>query len=183
MSHVGSLYLSIVRLIDWLWYPYRQTLGYCKVFVSQYCATGATWVLTSDTRPSGLWTAVCPLWGSLPKPQPRIHQKLPPRSQVWAVIKYRNSIPHGIAALHSYPDHVSKCFDNCVAGTGIRSESETEAVASIAVASTTPAPAVTHKDDYGKGVIFYLRDKVVVGIILWNVFNRMPIARKVSYLI
>ncbi|XP_019719927.1 apoptosis-inducing factor 1, mitochondrial isoform X2 [Hippocampus comes] len=64
-------------------------------------------------------------------------------------------------------------------GTGIRSESETEAVASSAVASPTPAPAVMHKDDYGKGVIFYLRDKVVVGIILWNVFNRMPIARKI----
>lgn len=26
----------------------------------------------------------------------------------------------------------------------------------------------------------YLRDKVVVGIVLWNIFNRMPIARKVS---
>lgn len=35
-------------------------------------------------------------------------------------------------------------------------------------------------EDYGKGVIFYLRDKVVVGIVLWNIFNRMPIARKVS---
>lgn len=44
----------------------------------------------------------------------------------------------------------------------------------------TPAPVVENKDDYGKGVIFYLRDKVVVGIILWNVFNRMPVARKVS---
>ncbi|XP_047234218.1 apoptosis-inducing factor 1, mitochondrial [Girardinichthys multiradiatus] len=64
-------------------------------------------------------------------------------------------------------------------GTGIRSESETEDTASSAVASTTPAPPVEHKDKYGKGVIFYLRDKVVVGIILWNVFNRMPIARKI----
>nr|XP_061801717.1 apoptosis-inducing factor 1, mitochondrial-like isoform X1 [Nerophis lumbriciformis] len=64
-------------------------------------------------------------------------------------------------------------------GTGIRSESETEDVASNAVASSAPAPAVTQKDDFGKGVIFYLRDKVVVGIILWNVFNRMPIARKI----
>ncbi|XP_049598103.1 apoptosis-inducing factor 1, mitochondrial isoform X5 [Syngnathus scovelli] len=64
-------------------------------------------------------------------------------------------------------------------GTGIRSESETEDVASSPVASSIPAPAETHKDDYGKGVIFYLRDKVVVGIILWNVFNRMPIARKI----
>lgn len=64
-------------------------------------------------------------------------------------------------------------------GTGIRSESETEDTATSPVASTTPAPAVERKDDYGKGVIFYLRDKVVVGIILWNVFNRMPVARKI----
>nr|XP_057933202.1 apoptosis-inducing factor 1, mitochondrial [Doryrhamphus excisus] len=64
-------------------------------------------------------------------------------------------------------------------GTGIRSESETEDVALSPVASTTPVPTATQKDDYGKGVIFYLRDKVVVGIILWNVFNRMPIARKI----
>lgn len=68
----------------------------------------------------------------------------------------------------------------CVPGTGIRSESETEDTATSAVASATPAPVVESRDDYGKGVIFYLRDKVVVGIILWNVFNRMPIARKVS---
>ncbi|XP_056141371.1 apoptosis-inducing factor 1, mitochondrial isoform X2 [Lampris incognitus] len=64
-------------------------------------------------------------------------------------------------------------------GTGIRSESETEEVATVPVASLTPAPSPLEKDDYGKGVIFYLRDKVVVGIILWNVFNRMPIARKI----
>uniref|UniRef100_A0AAR2KQF7 Apoptosis-inducing factor 1, mitochondrial n=1 Tax=Pygocentrus nattereri TaxID=42514 RepID=A0AAR2KQF7_PYGNA len=68
-------------------------------------------------------------------------------------------------------------------GTGIRSESETEAVAGpiagpIAV-GTAPAPPPQQKEDYGKGVIFYLRDKVVVGIVLWNVFNRMPIARKI----
>uniref|UniRef100_A0A7N6BYX1 Apoptosis-inducing factor 1, mitochondrial n=1 Tax=Anabas testudineus TaxID=64144 RepID=A0A7N6BYX1_ANATE len=65
-------------------------------------------------------------------------------------------------------------------GTGIRSESETEDTATSTVAPSTPAPAVDqNRDDYGKGVIFYLRDKVVVGIILWNVFNRMPIARKI----
>nr|XP_043884768.1 apoptosis-inducing factor 1, mitochondrial isoform X8 [Solea senegalensis] len=65
-------------------------------------------------------------------------------------------------------------------GTGIRSESETEDTAVSPVASTTPAAAVEQqRDNYGKGVIFYLRDKVVVGIILWNVFNRMPIARKI----
>lgn len=69
----------------------------------------------------------------------------------------------------------------CVVGTGIRSESETEETAASTELSSSPAPAPEkQKDDYGKGVIFYLRDKVVVGIILWNVFNRMPIARKVG---
>ncbi|KAK2911145.1 hypothetical protein Q8A67_003278 [Cirrhinus molitorella] len=65
-------------------------------------------------------------------------------------------------------------------GTGIRSESETEAVAGTLKAETkaTPPP-IQQKEDYGKGVIFYLRDQVVVGIVLWNVFNRMPIARKI----
>ena len=36
-------------------------------------------------------------------------------------------------------------------------------------------------ENYGKGIVFYLRENVVVGIVLWNVFNRMPIARKVMY--
>ncbi|XP_051981678.1 apoptosis-inducing factor 1, mitochondrial-like isoform X2 [Xyrauchen texanus] len=65
-------------------------------------------------------------------------------------------------------------------GTGIRSESETEAVAGAVEAGTvSPPTAVQQEEDYGKGVIFYLRDKVVIGIVLWNVFNRMPIARKI----
>ncbi|KFV96172.1 hypothetical protein N327_00015, partial [Fulmarus glacialis] len=67
-------------------------------------------------------------------------------------------------------------------GTGIRSESETEAEASeVRISpSFSPTPQVPKQgEDYGKGVIFYLRDKVVVGIVLWNIFNRMPIARKV----
>ncbi|XP_074096045.1 apoptosis inducing factor [Cotesia typhae] len=34
-------------------------------------------------------------------------------------------------------------------------------------------------DDYGRGVVFYLKDDTVVGIVLWNIFNRMSIARQV----
>ncbi|KAM6253413.1 apoptosis-inducing factor 1, mitochondrial isoform 1-T1 [Porphyrio hochstetteri] len=67
-------------------------------------------------------------------------------------------------------------------GTGIRSESETEAEASeVHIAPSVSATPQVPKEgeDYGKGVIFYLRDKVVVGIVLWNIFNRMPIARKI----
>jgi programmed cell death 8 (apoptosis-inducing factor) len=37
-----------------------------------------------------------------------------------------------------------------------------------------------NKDDYRKGVVFYLKENKVVGIVLWNVFNRIPIARKVK---
>lgn len=38
----------------------------------------------------------------------------------------------------------------------------------------------TKHEDFEKGVVFYLRDDVVVGIVLWNIFNRMSIARRVS---
>lgn len=34
-------------------------------------------------------------------------------------------------------------------------------------------------EDYNKGVVFYLKENKVVGVVLWNVFNRIPIARKV----
>lgn len=36
-------------------------------------------------------------------------------------------------------------------------------------------------DDYGRGVVFYLKDDTVVGIVLWNIFNRMSIARQVIF--
>lgn len=34
-------------------------------------------------------------------------------------------------------------------------------------------------DDFGKGVVFYLRDEKIIGIVLWNVFNRINTARAV----
>lgn len=46
-------------------------------------------------------------------------------------------------------------------------------------ASGTPE-SPKHDENYGKGVIFYLRDDVVVGLVMWNVFNRMSVARQVS---
>ena len=57
-----------------------------------------------------------------------------------------------------------------------------EAVRSeAAFASDAPAAPAPLKagEDYGKGVVFYLRDDVVVGVLLWNVFNKINIARKV----
>ncbi|XP_011144588.1 apoptosis-inducing factor 1, mitochondrial [Harpegnathos saltator] len=35
------------------------------------------------------------------------------------------------------------------------------------------------KEDFSKGVVFYLQDDIVVGIVLWNIFNRMRVARQV----
>ena len=46
-------------------------------------------------------------------------------------------------------------------------------------ASTSQSLGPRDVDKYGKGVIFYLRDGVVVGIVLWNVFAKMSIARKI----
>lgn len=37
----------------------------------------------------------------------------------------------------------------------------------------------TDMDNYSKGVIFYLKDERVVGIVLWNVFNRINVARSI----
>lgn len=34
-------------------------------------------------------------------------------------------------------------------------------------------------ENYGKGVIFYLKNDKVVGILLWNLFNRIGLARTI----
>lgn len=34
-------------------------------------------------------------------------------------------------------------------------------------------------NDFSKGIVFYLRDEKIVGIVLWNVFNRINTARAV----
>lgn len=65
-----------------------------------------------------------------------------------------------------------------------------DAKAAVVGGETTALPASSLRDDvprlpesgddYSKGVVFYVRqDGVVVGIVLWNVFNRMPVARKI----
>lgn len=42
--------------------------------------------------------------------------------------------------------------------------------------------SVESKEDFGKGVIFYLQDDIVVGVVLWNIFNRIRIAKQVRSL-
>ncbi|XP_052870154.1 apoptosis-inducing factor 1, mitochondrial [Anopheles cruzii] len=46
-------------------------------------------------------------------------------------------------------------------------------------ADDSSKPAESESENFDKGVIFYLRDKKVVGLVLWNVFNRMGTARKI----
>ncbi|XP_018432456.1 PREDICTED: apoptosis-inducing factor 1, mitochondrial [Nanorana parkeri] len=58
-------------------------------------------------------------------------------------------------------------------GTGIRSEHDAEEITQSKSptpesAPSAPAPA-QQGESYGKGVVFYLRDNVVVGMVLWNV--------------
>ncbi|KAK2511020.1 hypothetical protein Q9233_017272 [Columba guinea] len=62
-------------------------------------------------------------------------------------------------------------------------DQETEAEASeIDIPPSFPlVPQVPkQREGHGGGAIFYPRDKIVAGIIVWNIFYRMPIAGKVS---
>jgi programmed cell death 8 (apoptosis-inducing factor) len=64
----------------------------------------------------------------------------------------------------------------------MRSDMESEVIEKTSPESsskTKTAGELTEGEKYGKGVIFYLKNDVVVGIMLWNVFNRMSIARRV----
>lgn len=36
-----------------------------------------------------------------------------------------------------------------------------------------------NNNEFNRGVVFYLKDDTVVGIVLWNIFNRMSVARQV----
>ncbi len=62
---------------------------------------------------------------------------------------------------------------------GIRSETkepkEDSVKPNIESVPRLPEPG----DDYGKGIVFYLRNDIVVGIVLWNIFSRMHIARRI----
>jgi len=69
-----------------------------------------------------------------------------------------------------------------VAATDEAVRSDTEA-ASPSVNATSEAKSSSAElkagEDYGKGVVFYLKEDVVVGVLMWNIFNKISIARKV----
>lgn len=35
------------------------------------------------------------------------------------------------------------------------------------------------QDDYSKGVVFYMQNKKIIGIVLWNIFNHINTAREI----
>lgn len=55
----------------------------------------------------------------------------------------------------------------------------TPAVKSTTDVGVTDPIADAEAQRYGKGVVFYLRDERVVGVVLWNVFNRINTARAI----
>lgn len=66
---------------------------------------------------------------------------------------------------------------------GLREEAQLgsgEAAVALQEAPVTmPKKVPFDKEEFQKGVIFYLRNEVVVGVLLWNIFGRMPLARKI----
>lgn len=62
----------------------------------------------------------------------------------------------------------------------VKKPSETSKSDSSGVTPTVQAAeAGALEDDYSKGVVFYMKDEKIVGIVLWNVFNRINTARAV----
>lgn len=53
------------------------------------------------------------------------------------------------------------------------------------IKETTPTKDIPKTDnndsspEYGRGVVFYLKDEKIVGILLWNIFNRIGLARTI----
>lgn len=45
--------------------------------------------------------------------------------------------------------------------------------------NTSEPKTASDVDNYNKGVVFYMQDEKVVGIVLWNVFNRINVARSI----
>ncbi|CAF3566613.1 unnamed protein product [Rotaria socialis] len=63
---------------------------------------------------------------------------------------------------------------------GNREQKETDSAATESKDKLPEKTTTTDtKNDYSKGVVFYVKENKVVGVVLWNVFNRIPIARKI----
>lgn len=88
----------------------------------------------------------------------------------------------GVFAKSSDTEIATKTGDNLQLSENNNSQapSKDSKPATTATASTVINPqSISDIDNYNKGVIFYLKDEKVVGIVLWNVFNRINTARSI----
>ena len=60
-----------------------------------------------------------------------------------------------------------------------QAEETKESVETTDIVKSSDESEEGSNEEFGKGVVFYMKDKRVVGIVLWNIFERMNIARKV----
>lgn len=74
-----------------------------------------------------------------------------------------------------YDDSKIEAIEPLASGT-TKEASETKP---SAIKDCPPGASNDSLENYGKGVLFYMQGEKIVGILLWNVFNRMSVARKI----
>ncbi len=63
----------------------------------------------------------------------------------------------------------------------LKESSEETSTGPIVIAETTPADSHSDEksEEFGKGIVFYLKNEKIVGVLLWNLFGRTPIAQRI----
>lgn len=73
-----------------------------------------------------------------------------------------------------------KVDDSKIESSANPSSPESSDIVTATIKSAKDCPPSTESSDkYDKGVIFYMEEDRIVGILLWNVFNRISIARRI----
>ncbi len=87
----------------------------------------------------------------------------------------------GVFAKHTETDTETKPVENVETSSSEGAPDTDKTSSSTTTTTTVVEPkSASDIDNYNKGVIFYLnKDEKVVGIVLWNVFNRINVARSI----
>eukprot|EP00053_Salpingoeca_punica_P019025 m.189715 g.189715 ORF g.189715 m.189715 type:complete len:624 (-) comp17552_c2_seq1:2500-4371(-) len=105
-----------------------------------------------------------------------------PTVSIWSAKKDAPQRAEGQASDSTAATNAEAANAAALATSGAAS-ADAAAVAAVAAAdkdsAATPAEApAAPKNEYGKGVVLYLRDEEVVGVVTWNMYGKMPVARK-----
>ncbi|XP_037050553.1 putative apoptosis-inducing factor 1, mitochondrial isoform X2 [Bradysia coprophila] len=84
----------------------------------------------------------------------------------------------GVFAKHPENDTNAVPVENVKTSEGADATPNADQVPSTATIVVPPKTA-SDMDNYSKGVVFYMKDEKVVGIVLWNIFNRINVARSI----